>query len=350
MKDRRRSHLWLLSFDGSVHRPLTSGDGSDSSPRWSPDGKKLLYLSKSDNSAQLYIRWMDTGETTCLAQLSRPPSGLAWSPDGKWISFLMLVPDAPAPLVTMPPQPEGAVWAEPPRVIRRVQYRADGKGGFLEEGYTQLFVLPADGGTPRQVSHGPYNVASATWTPDSRSLIFTSNRREDWEYDPLNSEVYELSLADGSVRALTDRQGPDQDPTASPDGRRIAYLGFDDRYQGYQVTSLYVMNRDGSGKRGLAESLDRDVANIHWSGDSQGLFFQYDDQGNTRIAYVSLDGQVETLARDIGGLELGRPYAGGTFSVAPNGRSTGASRTPTAAPTIPPTWPSARSAAKARGA
>jgi len=319
MKDRRRSHLWLLAFDGSGHRPLTSGEGSDSSPRWSPDGKKLLYVSTVDKSAQLYLRWLDTGDTTSLAQLSRPPSGLSWSPDGKWIAFLMLVPEAPAPLVTMPPKPEGATWAAPPRVIRRVQFRADGKG-FLEEGFTQLFVLPAEGGTPRQVTHGSYNGASATWTPDSRFLLFTSNRREDWEYDPLNSEIYEVSLADGSIRALTDRQGPDQDPQVSPDGRWIAYRGFDDRYQGYQVTRLYLMNRDAGGKRVLAEGLDRDVENIQWSSDSHGLFFQYDDQGNTRIAYVALDGKIENLARDLGGLELGRPYAGGTFSVAANGR------------------------------
>jgi acylaminoacyl-peptidase len=204
-------------------------------------------------------------------------------------------------------------------VIRRVEYRADGRG-FLEDGYTQLFVLPADGGTPRQVTHGPFDVISATWTADSRYLIFSSNRREDWEYDPLNTEIYEVSLADGSIRPLTDRQGPDNHPAVSPDGRSVAYLGFDDRYQGYQVTKLYVMNRDGSGKSVVAEDFDRDVADIRGGGDSKGLFFQYDDQGNTKIAYVSLDGEIQALAGDVGGLELGRPYPGGIFSVAPGGR------------------------------
>jgi acylaminoacyl-peptidase len=319
MTDRRRSHLWRLSYDGRDHRPLTSGSGRDFAPRWSPDGRKLLYASKFNESTQLYLRWMDTGETAQLAQLVRRPTELSWSPDGKWISFLMLVPAKHEPLVTMPSKPEGAVWARPPRVIRRVEYRADGRG-FLEDGYTQLFVLPADGGTPRQVTHGPFDVISATWTADSRYLIFSSNRREDWEYDPLNTEIYEVSLADGSIRPLTDRQGPDNHPAVSPDGRSVAYLGFDDRYQGYQVTKLYVMNRDGSGKSVVAEDFDRDVADIRWGGDSQGLFFQYDDQGNTKIAYVSLDGEIQVLAGDVGGLELGRPYPGGIFSVAPGGR------------------------------
>ncbi|MFQ5927358.1 MAG: prolyl oligopeptidase family serine peptidase [Terriglobia bacterium] len=319
MKDRRRSNLWLLKADGSDHRPLTSGSRNDFSPRWSPDGKKLLYASSAEGSVQLYLRWMDTGQTAKLTQLTRSPFGLSWSQDGKWIAFLMLVPDKPEPLAKMPSRPKGAVWAKPPKVIRSLQYRADG-AGYLEEGHRQLFVLSAEGGTPRQVTRGPYNVGAATWTPDGEFLIFTSNRREDWEYDPVNSEIYELSLADGSVRALTDRQGPDRSPTVSPDGRKIAYLGFDDRYQGYQVTHLYVMNRDGSGKRVVRADFDRGVGNIQWSGDSQGLFFQYDDKGNTKIAYVSLDGKMETLAGDVGGLSLGRPYSGGDFSVAPQGR------------------------------
>ena len=319
MKDRRRSNLWIINADGSDHRPLTSGNRNDFSPRWSPDGKKLLYASSAEGSVQLYLRWMDTGQTAKLTQLTRSPAGLSWSRDGKWIAFRMLVPDTPEPLAKLPPKPKGAAWAKPPKVIRRLQYRADGTG-YLEAGYSQLFVLSAEGGTPRQVTQGPYDVGAATWTPDSLFLIFTSNRRQDWEYDPLNSEIYELSLAEGSIRALTDRQGPDRSPVVSPDGKQIAYLGFDDRYQGYQVTHLHVMNRDGSGKRVVAADFDRGVANIQWSGDSQGLFFQYDHQGNTKIAYVSLAGKVETLAADVGGLSLGRPYSGGDFSVAPGGR------------------------------
>ncbi len=98
--------------------------------------------------------------------------------------------------------------------------------------------------------------------------------------------------------------------------KQIAYLGLDDRFQGYQVTHLYVMNRDGSGKKLVAGDFDRDVANLHWSNDGSGLFFLYDDEGNTKIGFVSLDGKVDTLAEDVGGLSLGRPYSGGTYSVA----------------------------------
>ena len=319
LADRRRSNLWLVKSDGSDARPLTSGSRNDFSPRWSPDGKRLLYASAAEGSVQLYLRWMDTGQTARLTQLTRSPSGVTWSPDGQWIAFRMLVPETPEPLAQLPAKPEGATWAKPPKVIRRLQYRADGEG-YLEEGYTQLFVLPAEGGTPRQLTQGRYDAGSATWTPDSRFLIFTSNRRPEWEYDPLNSEIYELSLAEDAIRALTNRQGPDTSPRVSPDGSKIAYLGFDDRYQGYQVSHLYVMDRDGSNKRSVAPDFDRDVENIYWGADNQGLFFQYDDEGNTKIAYVALDGRIRILASDVGGLSLDRPYEGGAYSVASDGR------------------------------
>ncbi|KPJ89371.1 MAG: acyl-peptide hydrolase, partial [Gemmatimonas sp. SG8_17] len=158
-----------------------------------------------------------------------------------------------------------------------------------------------------------------SWTPDGTTLIFSANRRSDWEYDPQNSEVYELSLADGSMTALTGRQGPDGSPSVSPDGRHIAYLGYDDRAQGYQVTRLYVMNRDGSAARLVTESFDRDIQGAVWTADGAGFYFQYDDKGNTKLAHLSLSGAVNTLVGDVGGLSLGRPYGGGSFSVSRDG-------------------------------
>jgi len=318
MKDRRRSNLWILDADGSDHRPLTSGNENYHSPRWSPDGKRLLYVSGEDGSSQIYCRWMDTGQTAKLTQLTASPGGIAWSADGKNISFNMLVPASTKPFVSMPSKPEGAEWAKPAKVIQKLAYRADG-AGYLKDGYFHLFVLSADGGTPRQITSGDYHHGGARWTPDGKALIFSSNRHEDWEYQPRNNEIYEVSLSTRDIKALTDRKGPDNSPTISPNGQHIAYLGLDDRFQGYQVTHLYLMNRDGSGKKLITGDFDRDVGNLNWSNDGKGLFFQYDDEGNTKIGWVTLDGKVETLVKDVGGLSIGRPYAAGTYSLADDG-------------------------------
>ena len=319
MTDRRRSNLWIVKTDGTDHRPLTTGIGNDGSPRWSPDGQRLAYVSASGGTSQAWIRWMDSGQTAKLTNLQKSPTGLSWSPDGRWLAFSMFVPEKPDSFVELPGKPEGADWAAPPKLIQQMPYRMDG-AAYLESGYSQIFVLPADGGTPRQVTSGRYNHNGAPeWTPDGKALVFSANRHEDWQYDPVNSEVYKVTLADGTITALTNRAGPDDGAVLSPDGKQIAYTGFDDRSQGYQVTHLYLMGLDGTSQRVLTGAFDRDVGNLKWDAEGRGVYFLYDEMGNTKVGYASLDGQVKTLATNVGGEEMDRPYASGSMSVSRNG-------------------------------
>src|SRR6266536_2082364 len=267
MKDRKRSNLWIVDFDGNDLRPLTTGNANDFSPRWSPDGRRLLYASSAEGSVQIFVRWLDTGQTAKVTSVQKSPTSMSWSPDGKWIAFAMLVPEETKPFAEMPTKPEGADWAKPAKVIHKLLYRADGEG-YLEDGYSQVFVVPVEGGTPRQLTQGAFNHAGpVAWTPDGKAILLSAIRHDDWEYDPLNSEIYEVSVADGAIKALTDRKGPDQSPAIAPDGARIAYTGFDDREQGYQITRLYVMNHDGTSARLISGEVDRDVEEPKWSED-----------------------------------------------------------------------------------
>jgi len=315
MSDSRRGEIWTVDFAGGNHRPLVTGARSYGSPRWSPDGDRLLYVASGGGPAQLYVRWTDSGQTARISHLEKSPRGIRWSPDGNWIAFSMLVPASREPLAKMPDKPEGAQWAEPPKVVDQLIYRADGSG-YVEPGFEQIFVLPAEGGTPRQLTSGDFHHgAPLSWTPDGRHLIFSANRREDWEYESNDSEVYELTVADGSLRALTDRRGPDNAPVVSPDGSQIAYLGFDERYQGYQPTVLYVMDRNGGSPRTVTAELDRDIDRALWAADGQGLWVSYDEHGDTKLALVHLGGKVEVVEDRVGGLSLGRPYSGGAFDI-----------------------------------
>ncbi len=320
MKDTRTSDLWIVDADGSRHRALTSSTGSERSPRWSPSGDRLLYLAEDDDGdTQIWVRWMDTGETARITDLHRSPGDPAWSPDGTRIAFTRFVPsEGGGEWAEVPSPPEEADWGEPFEIIDRVRYRADGRG-YLPEGDTHVFVVSAEGGTPRQVTRGPYDHGGTpVWTPDGESLLLSANRREDAALEPNDTEIYEVAVDDGTLTALTDRRGPDGSPAISPDGSRIAYTGYDDRYQGYQVTKLYVMDRDGSESRVVAEGFDRSLGGPTWSRDGEGLYVQYDDSGDTELGFVDLSGgttdaSVEVLTDELGGLSLGRPYGSGQY-------------------------------------
>ena len=98
----------------------------------------------------------------------------------------------------------------------------------------------------------------------------------------------------------------------------LAWTGYDDRVRSYQITHLYVMNSDGSERRQLLPDLDREVSRPHWSADGRGLYFAYEDQGRTRLAYVDLRGRLTDVTGEMGGLALTRPYTGAQFSVGGN--------------------------------
>jgi dipeptidyl aminopeptidase/acylaminoacyl peptidase len=231
----------------------------------------------------------------------------------------MLVPDDAAKLGKAPDKPEGAKWADPLQVIDAVTYRADG-AGYLPSGYDQIFWVPSDGGAPTQLTFGATNAGGpVSWTPDGRSILFSANLSKNWEREPVNSEIYRIGIDGGTPVALTDRNGPDASPAVSPDGRHIAYIGFDDKQLGYQNTRLYVMNVDGSDKRMLTGSLDRSVSSPAWGGDSRSIYVQSEDRGVSKVMRVGLDGSIREVASGMGGGELDRPYTGGDFSVSKTG-------------------------------
>ena len=326
MSDERYANLWAVNTDGSGARALTTGNFGDASPRWSPDGSRLLFVSDRDGSAQIWIYWMDTGQLTRVTNVQRAPLNPAWSPDGRWIAFTMLVPGERRQIAQLPAPPQGAEWHAPARVLDRLVYQFNGVGE-LEAGYGHLFVVPAEGGTARQISSGEHHFGggagrgsgSPSWTPDGKEILISANLRPDAEIESRDTEVYAFDVATGRMRALTDRRGPDNGPVASPDRKLIAYTGFDDRHQGYQVTRLYVMNRDGSGARVVTAELDRDAGDPAWAADGSGLYFQYDDQGDTKVGFVPLrGGAVRTLAQHVG--TGGSSYAGGSYSVSRDGR------------------------------
>lgn len=318
LTDGARAEIWLVDVASGQQTPL--GVPASSQPRWSPDGTRLAYIAKgAGDKPQLWVRWLATGTAAALTALPEAPSDIAWSPDGRLIGFTSFVPDDGEKLGTPLSPPDGAKWAPGLKVITAINYRADGEG-FLRAGYNHIFVLPADGGAPRQLTSGAFDDGGhLSWTPDSRRILFSGSRAKDWERDPLNSEVFAVDVATGALSQLTNRQGPDSAPEASPDGKLIAYVGFDDKVLGHQNEVLSVMNADGTGTHALTTGFDFDLGQPHWSADGKSIFVSYTERGVTKVARVTLDGKVSPIAQGLAGGELDRPYSGGAYSLARDG-------------------------------
>ncbi len=346
MTDRFYSNLWAIGYDGSGHRPLTSGKASSSSPRWSPSGDRLAFVSTAAAASggdpgkpQIWVRDMSTGEQRPVTDLDHAPSGLQWSPDGEWLSFHMLVPGAAPDVADLPAAPPGAEWAPPPKVYDNLLYKFD-QVGFLPHGTWQIFVVPAEGGTERQVTRGDKSFGGPgfagthhVWSPDGRSMYSSSNRKAESHLDPLDTEVYRIVVSTGELEAVTDRRGPDNGVDISPDGKTLVWTGFDDRAQGYQTTQLWARDTVGSGEaRSLTQDLDRSVSNPVFSADGARVYFLYVSEGVTRVGSVNLDGETQEHVQGLGGGSSA--YAGGQVTVAGNGHFAASVSDPTGGPNI----------------
>ena len=309
MKDQSRSNLWIVDADGTRVRELTRGSWRDSSPVWAPDAKRIAFISDRDGTSQLHVMYLDTGEVAQLTHLQRTPSGIQWSPDGRQIAFTQTIPDEePILRVELPKRPRGAEWARGATVVDRLTWARDGRGP-VEKGYGHVFVIDAMlGGTPRQITEGQFDHSQPAWSADGQTIYIGGMRKPEAEYQRGNSEIYAVDLKTLQIRTLTDRNGPDNNPTVSPDGKWIAYTGYDDENFTSHLSSLYLMDSNGGAKRLLAGSLNSSPGDVTWAQDNSGVYFTVGERGSDSIYFAPLQGQPRKVSGDeqhtLGGLSF----------------------------------------------
>ncbi|MDA8708427.1 S9 family peptidase [Hellea sp.] len=316
LKDVIRGDIWMLDTASGKHRPLVDGGSSAGAPRWSPDGSKFLYTTSANGKPELRVHFMDDGESFSLARLEAGPSGATWSPDGKTIAFSMFTLAKTPSFSKLPAAPKDADWSPPVRVFDNIRFRSDG-AGYLKEGANHIYTVPVEGGTPRQVTEGEAGFGSPAWLSND-TLLGEGNEAEDRALDPIEREIYRINLEDLSRTALTSRDGPDRNPHVSPNGKLIAYTGFDDKVLSYQQTQLYVMNADGSNPRLLSGDFDRSIGAIAWDGNNK-IVAQVDNAGAIDLVDFSLTGSSSIRISGLGGTAFGRPYGGASFSLSSGG-------------------------------
>jgi dipeptidyl aminopeptidase/acylaminoacyl peptidase len=300
LEDKWESALWIVNADGSQNRFFVKG----SAARWSPDGKRILYLADGEpKGSQIFVRWIDVdGPATQITHVTETPRGPRWSPDGRAIAFSMFVPEKNTLPISMPAEPKGAKWTPAPRFVESLHYRQD-QVGFLEDGYTHLFVAPADGGTPRQLTSGKWNVgagelrgtAAFDWTPDSKGIVFDALRDPGAELKYQTSRLSAVDVASGAVRDLVATSGSWGRPAVSPDGKLVAFSGYAPSGHTHTVSDLYIVSVSGDNMRKISGDFDRDPANVRWAPDGSGLYFSAQDRGSENVYFAAIGGGVKPV-------------------------------------------------------
>lgn len=284
MNDRWQTTLMMMNADGTQPRSLVEG----SDVHWSPDGKRIAYIGRGEPSgSQIFIRYMDAeGATMQVSHLTETPSSLEWSPDGKWIAFTMNVPVKDTWRIAMPTPPKGAKWTEAPKVITRLNFRSD-RVGYTDESFRHIFVIPADGGTPRQITNGDWTHSAPAFSPDGQWIAFSGLREPDAEHAFRKSNIYAANLTTGEIKQLTRKSGTSSAPLYSPDGKMIAFMSADSTDKSaWAETKLWVMNADGSNPHVVSGTIDRPLSGVMWASDNSGLFMNVDSEGSRNLYFT----------------------------------------------------------------
>jgi dipeptidyl aminopeptidase/acylaminoacyl peptidase len=304
------TRLWMVSSTGGEPLPMTRKGESVSAPAWSPDGRYLSFLASRGEGARTQVWLLDRrgGEAWALTDVKQGVNGYEWSPDGTRLVLLIRDPE-PSDSARKADSPQE------PWVIDRLQFKRDGAGYLTGDRRTHLYVLDLASRDLRQITTGRWDEGSPAWSPDGHRIAFVSNRTEEPDGNS-NSDVWvvaaDLEEPTETPNRVTSNPGEDGSPTWSPDGSRIAYVTVTEpELIWYATNHLAIIDSHGGEATLLTETLDRNVGSPRFGRDGR-IYFRLEDSAENHIASINPDGT--DLTRLVAG-----PVSAGRFDLGPSG-------------------------------
>lgn len=294
-KNTGNTDIWLVPMTGGTPRQLTQSDKRDNNPRWSPDGKKLAFISSRDGNPQVWIMELTGGQPHKLTSISTGADGVIWSRDGKYLAFTSEVyPDCADDACNAKRDQAAEASKVKAKILTRLLYRhwVDWKDGKR----THVFVVSAEGGAPRDLTPGdfdapPFSLGGPTdydFSPDGKELCFARNT-DKVEATSTNVDLWTVAVSGGQPKKITSNPAYDGSPLYSPDGKYIAYRA--QRRPGFEADRFELMLYDrATGKSwSLTGGLDRAVGGMAWAPDSRSIYFSAEDEGSSSIYRVGIN-------------------------------------------------------------